>query len=117
MCCKRKRALALTGFAIALVLGAIFFGIQILEWQAKPYRLGSSSYSSLYFVTTGFHMAHVAINLLILVALFSWTLLDCFSPRRNLSVSAGVLYWHFVDVVWLFVFAAYYLSPYLGFGT
>jgi len=114
---QRKRALALTGFAIALVFGAIFFAIQILEWQAKPYQLGTSSYSSLYFVTTGFHMAHVAIGLLILVALFGWTLLDYFSPRRNLSVSAGVLYWHFVDVVWLFVFATYYLSPYLGFGT
>lgn len=113
----RKRGLALTGFAIALVLGIVFFVVQLYEWQAKPYQLGSSSYASLYFVTTGFHMAHVAVGLLILAALFGWTLLDYFSPRRNLSVSAGVLYWHFVDVVWLFVFATYYLSPYLGFGT
>lgn len=113
----RKRGLALTGFAIALVLGIVFFVVQLYEWQAKPYQLGSSSYASLYFVTTGFHMAHVAVGLLILAVLFGWTLLDYFSPRRNLSVSAGVLYWHFVDVVWLFVFATYYLSPYLGFGT
>jgi heme/copper-type cytochrome/quinol oxidase subunit 3 len=114
---RRKRGLALSGFAGALVLGIAFFAIQLFEWHAKPYQLGTSSYASLYFVTTGFHMAHVAIGLLILAALFGWTLLDYFSPRRNLSVSAGVLYWHFVDVVWLFVFATYYLSPYLGFGT
>jgi cytochrome c oxidase subunit III len=114
---QRKRGLALAGFLIALALGIVFFVVQIFEWRAKPYELGSSTYASLYFVTTGFHMAHVAIGLLILAALFGWTLLDYFSPRRNLSVSAGVLYWHFVDVVWLFVFATYYLSPYLGFGT
>jgi heme/copper-type cytochrome/quinol oxidase subunit 3 len=114
---QRKRGLALSGFAVALALGAVFFVVQIFEWKAKPFQLGTSSYASLYFVTTGFHMAHVAIGLLMLAALSGWTLLDYFSPRRNLSVSAGVLYWHFVDVVWLFVFATYYLSPYLGFGT
>jgi cytochrome c oxidase subunit III len=114
---KRSRGLALLGFALALVLGALFFIVQIFEWRAKPFHLGESSYSSLYFVTTGFHMAHVGVGILILAALFAWTLHDYFSPRRNLSVTAGVLYWHFVDVVWLFVFATYYISPYLGFGT
>ena len=114
---QRRRSMALFGFAAALALGVAFFVVQLLEWRAKPYALGDSSYSSLYFITTGFHMAHVGVGLLVLVALFAWTLLDYFSPRRNLSVSAGVLYWHFVDVIWLFVFATYYLSPYLGFGT
>jgi cytochrome c oxidase subunit III len=52
----------------------------------------------------------------VLLALFTWTALDYFSPRRRLVVSAGVLYWHFVDAVWLFVFTTYYLTPYLGFG-
>ena len=51
-----------------------------------------------------------------LAALFVWTALDYFSPRRRLTVSAGVLYWHFVDIVWMFVFTTYYVTPYLGFG-
>lgn len=114
---QRRRGQALAGFVIALVLGSGFFVVQIFEWRVKPYGLGDSSYSSLYFVTTGFHMAHVGVGLLVLAAICAWTMLDYFSPRRNLSVSAGVLYWHFVDAVWLFVFATYYLSPYLGFGT
>jgi len=113
----RKRGQAVVGLVIALILGVVFFVVQLYEWQVKPFRLGDSSYSSLYFITTGFHMAHVGVGLLVLAALVTWTLLDYFSPRRNLSVSAGVLYWHFVDVVWLFVFATYYVSPYLGFGT
>jgi cytochrome c oxidase subunit III len=112
---KFNRAQALFGFGLAFLMGLGFTAVQLLEWHAKTYGLGESSYSSLYFVTTGFHMAHVMVGLLILAALFLWTALDYFSPRRRLVVSAGVLYWHFVDVVWIFVFTTYYLTPYLGF--
>ena len=113
----RHRAKALLGFGGAFVMGAVFAAVQGHEWTSKPFDLGTSSYASLYFVTTGFHMAHVIIGLGVLAALFTWTALDYFSPRRRLTISAGVLYWHFVDAVWLFVFFTYYVSPYLGFGT
>lgn len=113
---KLKRGRALLGFGLAVLMGAGFAAVQLLEWQAKPYALGDSSYASLYFVTTGFHMAHVMVGLLVLAALFLWTSLDYFSPRRRLVVSAGVLYWHFVDLVWILVFSTYYLTPYLGFA-
>jgi cytochrome c oxidase subunit 3 len=112
----RRRAEALAGFSAAFVMGSAFVAVQCFEWQAKHYGLGTSSYSSLYFVTTGFHIAHVVIGLAVLWALFVWTALDYFSPRRRLVVSAGVMYWHFVDIVWLFVFGTYYLTPYLGFA-
>jgi cytochrome c oxidase subunit III len=111
-----RRGQALAGFGLAFLMGLAFVCVQWFEWRAKTYGLGASSYASLYFVTTGFHMAHVVIGLLVLGALFGWTALDYFSPRRRLVVSAGVLYWHFVDVVWLFVFTTYYLTPYLGFA-
>jgi cytochrome c oxidase subunit 3 len=111
-----RRGQTLIGFGIAFLMGLGFAAVQVLEWRAKTYGLGTSSYASLYFVTTGFHMAHVLVGLLVLAALFLWTTLDYFSPRRRLVVSAGVLYWHFVDVVWAFVFLTYYVTPYLGFG-
>jgi heme/copper-type cytochrome/quinol oxidase subunit 3 len=113
---KRDRLRALFGFAAAFLMGAVFVSVQLLEWHAKAYGIGTSSYASLYFVTTGFHLAHVVVGLVVLIAIFGWTALDYFSPRRRLVVSAGVLYWHFVDAVWLFVFTTYYLTPYLGFG-
>jgi cytochrome c oxidase subunit III len=112
----RQRGKALLGFGLAFIMGAVFAVVQGYEWASKPFSLGTSSYASLYFVTTGFHMAHVIIGLGVLAALFLWTALDYFSPRRRLTISSGVLYWHFVDVVWLFVFSTYYLTPYLGFG-
>ncbi|MBV8404318.1 MAG: heme-copper oxidase subunit III [Gammaproteobacteria bacterium] len=107
---------ALVGFGGAFLMAILFAAVQVLEWYAKPFRLGTSSYGSLYFVTTGFHMAHVAVGIAVLAAIFLWTTLDYFSPRRSLSVSAGVLYWHFVDIVWLFIFTSFYITPYLGFG-
>jgi len=111
-----RPAQALIGFGGAFLMACLFAAVQVLEWYAKPFRLGTSSYGSLYFVTTGFHMAHVLVGIAVLAGIFIWTALDYFSPRRNLSVSAGVLYWHFVDVVWLFIFTSFYISPYLGFG-
>jgi heme/copper-type cytochrome/quinol oxidase subunit 3 len=111
-----RRSQALVGFAAAFVMGVGFVAVQWFEWHAKAYSLGTSSYASLYFVTTGFHIAHVLIGIAVLAALLAWTAIDYFSPRRRLTVSAGVLYWHFVDIVWLFVFATYYITPYLGFG-
>jgi heme/copper-type cytochrome/quinol oxidase subunit 3 len=113
---SQRRWQALVGFGAAFLMGLGFAGVQSLEWKAKTYGPGASSYASLYFVTTGFHMAHVLVGLVVLAALFGWTALDYFSTRRRLVVSAGVLYWHFVDIVWLFVFTTYYLTPYLGFG-
>ncbi|HEV7611561.1 MAG TPA: cytochrome c oxidase subunit 3 [Steroidobacteraceae bacterium] len=113
---RRRSIQALIGFFAAFVMGSAFVAVQWFEWQAKHYGLGTSSYSSLYFVTTGFHIAHVVIGLAVLFALFVWTALDYFSPRRRLAISAGVMYWHFVDIVWVFVFGTYYLTPYLGFA-
>jgi cytochrome c oxidase subunit III len=107
---------AMAGFSAAFLMGIGFAAVQVAEWHAKKYGIGLSSYSSLYFVTTGFHMAHVLVGLVVLAALTLWTALDYFRPRRQLVVSAGVLYWHFVDVIWLFVFTTYYLTPYLGFA-
>jgi cytochrome c oxidase subunit III len=113
---KRRRRQALFGFGCAFLMGAGFVAVQWLEWESKTYGIGTSSYASLYFVTTGFHIAHVIAGLGVLLAVFIWTALDYFSPRRRLVVSAGILYWHFVDAVWVFVFTTYYVTPYLGFG-
>jgi len=111
-----RRAQALLAFGAAFLMGVAFAAVQFLEWRVKTYGLGASSYASLYFVTTGLHMAHVLVGLAVLAALLLWTALDYFSPRRRLVVSAGVIYWHFVDIVWVFVFGTYYLTPYLGFA-
>jgi heme/copper-type cytochrome/quinol oxidase subunit 3 len=113
---KGRDGPAALAFVVALLLGIAFATIQGFEWHSKSYGLGASSYASLYYVTTGFHMGHVVAGLIALILLCLWTARGYFGPRRHLFVSNAVLYWHFVDAVWLCVFATYYLTPYLGFG-
>jgi heme/copper-type cytochrome/quinol oxidase subunit 3 len=102
-----------TGLAVGFVLGCIFVGVQLLEWRNKPFAIDTSSYGSLYFTVTGFHMAHVAGGLLMIAPLMLWTALGKFDSRRRDAVSNGALYWHFVDAVWLTVFFTFYITPYM----
>jgi cytochrome c oxidase subunit 3 len=110
---KGHRGRQLGGLGIGILLGVAFLVVQVFEWKAKTYSLTSGSYGSLYFTVTGFHMAHVIVGLLMLIAVWIWSALGLFNPRRHLPVSISSIYWHFVDVVWLAVFFSFYLSPYL----
>ncbi|HEY8948266.1 MAG TPA: cytochrome c oxidase subunit 3 [Rhizomicrobium sp.] len=105
------------GLGIAAVLGMIFLAVQYFEWAAKPFALASSSYSSLYFVVTGFHMAHVVVGVIMLWALFVWSAMGYFNRIRYAHIHIGGLYWHFVDAVWIAVFFTFYITPYLGLRT
>lgn len=100
------------GLALSFILGATFLGIQAngaLHW---PFSLGSSAYSSVFIILTGFHATHVLIGLVInaVTQLLVW--LGYYNQRRRLGVRVTALFWHFVDGVWIFVFATLHLSPY-----
>ena len=94
-----------------LGLGIVFVGIQLLEWKAKKYSISSNSYGSVYFTTTGFHMAHVAAGLIGLALAAIWSARRYFDQRRHVPLLIVGAYWHFVDAVWLCVFFTYYISP------
>jgi heme/copper-type cytochrome/quinol oxidase subunit 3 len=104
------------GLVIGLWLGIIFLVIQSYEWRDKPFTYSSTSYGSSYFVTTGFHMAHVAVGAAMLAAVFFWSLLGYFDKERRAPISIAAIYWHFVDLVWLMIFFTFYVTPYLGVG-
>jgi cytochrome c oxidase subunit 3 len=110
---SRQMFWSFASMALALVLGVCFVVIQLHEWKVKTYDMAANLYGSLYFTITGFHMLHVIVGLFILMLLLLWTGLGYFDNRRYAAVTIGGLYWHFVDVVWLFVFASLYLTPYL----
>lgn len=108
-----RRQIAL-GLIATIVLGAIFVGVQLIEWAQKPFHFNSSTYSALYFTVTGFHMAHVVVGLIILAVLLVWDALGYFDRRRHAPFAIGAIYWHFVDAVWLAVFFTIYVTPHLG---
>ncbi len=111
-----RRLQAVIAFAVAWLLGIGSVWLQILDWKAKPFHLGTSSYSSIYYVTTGFDVLHVLVGLVIFFFLILWTALGYFSARRSLVVTVSALYWYFLTVTWLAIFVTFYVSPYLGFG-
>ena len=96
-----------------IVLGSVFVTIQGFEWAAKPFVFSTNAYSSIFFILTGVHMAHVAVGLLMLAALLAWTMMGRFNQGHHEHLALGALYWHFVDVVWLAVFTTAYLVPHL----
>jgi cytochrome c oxidase subunit 3 len=110
---RARRRQHLLGLGAGIVLGVIFLVVQGFEWKSKPFRLDSSAYGSLFFTVTGFHMAHVIVGVGVLAAVFLWSVLGYFSPRHHARMTIASIYWHFVDVVWLFVFSTFYLSPYV----
>lgn len=111
---RGQRTPLLLGLAATLVLGIVFLSLQGWEWSRQTFSLSSGVYGSLYFTITGFHMAHVLVGLAMLAVLFVWTALDYFDANRHSAVSIGVIYWHFVTVVWLAVFFTFYIAPRLG---
>jgi len=99
------------GMGIGLALGITFLIVQYYEWKGQSFTLADSPYSSLFYVVTGFHMAHVFVGVLGLLAIFVWSSMGYFSRTRYAHVHIVAVYWHFVDVVWLAIFFTFYLTP------
>jgi cytochrome c oxidase subunit III len=102
--------------AVAALMGIVFVAVQALEWGTKKFTPFSSSYGSLYYTITGFHMLHVLAGVVILATLSLWCALGYFNRIRNAPVSIGAVYWHFVDAIWLVLFFTFYITPRLGLG-
>jgi heme/copper-type cytochrome/quinol oxidase subunit 3 len=111
---RGNRRRLMIGLSSAMLLGLVFLGMQGVEWHNKAFGLSASVYSSLYFTITGTHMLHVMVGLLMIGVLLVWTALGYFGGGRHAAVSIGVIYWHFVTIVWLVVFFVIYIAPRLG---
>lgn len=101
------------GILLAVVLGSIFIGGQIYEWLTlldEGLTAGSGVYGATFYIITGFHGSHVIVGLLMLLVVVVRAFWNDFTPTRHLFADAAVLYWHFVDVIWVFVFSILYLS-------
>ena len=109
---KNRRVPLLVWLAITVVLGVTFIGLQALEY-AHAYTelglsLGSGIYGSTFFILTGFHGAHVTIGSIMLIVMFLRCSRGHFTPDDHFAFEATSWYWHFVDVIWLFLFTFVY---------
>jgi cytochrome c oxidase subunit 3/cytochrome o ubiquinol oxidase subunit 3 len=107
---QRARAWLLT----TAMLGGVFIGGQVYEFTTflrEGVGFTTNPASSAFFTLTGFHGAHVSLGILMLMSLFVSSLKGKLKPENAETVEIVGLYWHFVDIVWIFIFTVIYLVP------
>nr|QFG40117.1 cytochrome c oxidase subunit 3 [Alpheus randalli] len=99
---------ALQSLALTVILGLYFTALQALEYYEAPFTISDSVYGSTFFVATGFHGLHVIIGSSFLLICLYRMYLCHFSNNHHFGFEAAAWYWHFVDVVWLFLYISIY---------
>jgi cytochrome c oxidase subunit 3 len=110
------RAGAKWGLFLTIVLGIAFTTLQGIEYSEAGFSYDGSLCGSAFFMATGFHGAHVIIGTLFLIVCLMRLMAGGMKPNKHLGFEFAAWYWHFVDVVWLFLFAFVYVAPHLAWG-
>jgi len=97
------------GLVCTIVLGLIFTGVQAYEYAHAAFSFGGNIYGSTFFMATGFHGFHVIVGTIFLIVCLFRALAGHFKPDQHFGFEAAAWYWHFVDVVWLFLFFSIYV--------
>jgi cytochrome c oxidase subunit 3 len=116
---RRDRARAASLMLITAAFGAVFVGMQAFEWTklivegVRPWSnpMGAEQFGAAFFMITGFHGLHVSAGVIYL-SIIAFRIINGFYERRGGNyeiVEIAGLYWHFVDLVWVFIFALFYL--------
>ena len=108
MCIRDRRK----WFTVTIALGVVFLGLVAFEWT-EMVMAGvtpqSSVYGSVFYIITGFHMAHVTAGIIAFVVVMLRVAKSKFTPAQATAAMVTSYYWHFVDVVWIGVFVTLYL--------
>ena len=97
------------GLLLTIVLGILFTAFQAYEYAHAGFKYAGNLYGSTFFMATGFHGAHVIIGTLFLTVCLFRAMAGHFTPKQHFGFEAAAWYWHFVDVVWLFLFMCIYV--------
>src|SRR4051795_925338 len=100
--------LATAFFGMTFIAGQVY---EFTEFYREGLHLGTNLFGTTFFVLTGLHGAHVTIGIVWLLSLWGWSFQGKIDSSRSEAVEIAGLYWHFVDVVWIFIFTAVYLIP------
>ncbi len=95
--------------ALGIALGVLFVFTQAYEYIHAPFSFKNSVFGATFFMATGFHGAHVIIGVIFLFVCLVRAWLGQFTPRHHVGFQFAAWYWHFVDVVWIFLFSCIYI--------
>nr|YP_010338875.1 cytochrome c oxidase subunit 3 [Bangia atropurpurea]UNJ18842.1 cytochrome c oxidase subunit 3 [Bangia atropurpurea] len=102
------RKQSILALIVTIILAAIFTGFQGFEYNAASFTLSDSVYGSTFYMATGFHGFHVFIGTIFLIICLARLLKSHLTQQHHFGFEAAAWYWHFVDVVWLFLFISIY---------
>ena len=109
-CIKRgERAGFLAGMVLTFLMGLAFLLTQVVEYLNVGFNTGDGAFASVFFGLTGLHGAHVFVGLSLLLMVIIRGFRGHFSPEHHHGVELPGIYWHFVDVMWIVVYATVYL--------
>jgi cytochrome c oxidase subunit 3 len=97
------------GLLFTVILGVFFTALQVVEYQEAKFAFDGNLYGATFFMATGFHGAHVVIGTIFLAVCLLRLLAGQMSAEKHFGLEAAAWYWHFVDVVWLFLFTFVYV--------
>jgi cytochrome c oxidase subunit 3 len=97
------------GLWLAIGLGVLFTFFQVYEYSHAHFGFAGNIYGANFFMATGFHGFHVIVGTIFLAVCLARVYAGHFTPDQHVGFEAAAWYWHFVDVVWLFLFAAVYV--------
>jgi cytochrome c oxidase subunit III len=106
---KNDRKGLIWGLFITVILGVLFTALQAYEYGHAAFKYAGHIYGATFFMATGFHGAHVVIGTIFLAVCLFRAVKGHFSAKQHFGFEAAAWYWHFVDVVWLFLFACIYV--------
>ena len=99
-------------FTVTILLGVVFLGLVAFEWTEMVLHgvtPQSSVYGSVFYIITGFHMAHVTAGIIAFIVVMLRVAKSKFTPAQATAAMVTSYYWHFVDVIWIGVFVTLYL--------
>lgn len=96
------------GLIITIILGIYFSILQFYEYYESPFSIADSVYGSSFFMRTGFHGLHVIIGTIFIIVSTKRTIRLHISRKHHVGFEISAWYWHFVDVVWLFLYIIIY---------
>lgn len=106
---KEYRTGVILGLILTIVLGLTFTSLQAYEYRHAQFTFAGYIYGSTFFMATGFHGFHVIVGTIFLSVILFQSIAGHFTPKRHGGFVVAAWYWHFVDVVWLFLFFSIYV--------
>lgn len=103
-----NRSGAIKGAFLTIVLAVLFTGIQYFEYAEAAFTFADSVYGTTFYASTGLHGLHVIVGTIFITVGFARLVLYHLTSDHHLGLESAILYWHFVDVVWLFLFVSVY---------